>query len=249
MKYYIASISWGKDSLAMVLRLIEENYPLNEVVSYNNGAEFKAIYDTRDKVIPLLESKGIKYTELKPKRDFFYDMLERPVESKQNGCHKGWGWCGGACRWGTKEKTRAIDEYKATLGYDVVDYIGIAADEPERIKDKVYPLVEWGMTEADCLKYCYERGFYWEENGIRLYDVLDRVSCWCCSNKNLKELKNIFTYMPAYWEKLKYLQSKIDKPMKRYKNKKYGMYGNVFDLEKVFKSEDEAEKQIGIFDM
>lgn len=145
MKYYIASISWGKDSLAMLLRLLEENQPLNEVISYNNGAEFKAIYDTRDKVIPLLESKGIKYTELKPKRDFFYDMLERPVKSKQNGCHKGWGWCGGACRWGTKEKTKAIDEYKKALGYEIVEYVGIAADEPDRIKDKVYPLDRGGL--------------------------------------------------------------------------------------------------------
>lgn len=249
MRYYIASVSWGKDSLALVLRLIEENKPLNEVISYNNGAEFQAIYDIRDKVIPLLESKGIKYTELKPKRDFFYDMLERPVESKQNGCHKGWGWCGGACRWGTKEKTRAIDEYKATLGYDdIVDYIGIAADEPDRIKDKTYPLVEWGMTEADCLQYCYDRGYFWEEDGIRLYDILDRVSCWCCSNKNLKELRNIYLYMPQYWEKLKDLQSKIDKPLKRYKNKKYGSYGNVFELEKVFDNEERERVQITIFD-
>lgn len=98
------------------------------------------------------------------------------------------------------------------------------------------------------MQYCYDRGYFWEENGIRLYDVLDRVSCWCCSNKNRKELKNIYTYMPEYWERLKYLQSKIDKPMKRLKNKKYGMYGNVFDLEKVFESEDKEEKQIGIFD-
>jgi len=30
------------------------------------------------------------------------------------------------------------------------------------------------MTEADCLAFCYDRGFFWEESGIRLYDVLDR---------------------------------------------------------------------------
>ena len=37
--------------------------------------------------------------------------------------------------------------------------------------------------------------------------------------------------------------------MKRYKNKKYGMYGSVFELEKVFESEDKEKRQIGIFDM
>ena len=30
--YHIASCSFGKDSLAMILRLIEENKPLDEVV-------------------------------------------------------------------------------------------------------------------------------------------------------------------------------------------------------------------------
>ena len=44
------------------------------------------------------------------------------------------------------------------------------------------------MTEKDCLKYCYESGFSWDEDGIDLYSILDRVSCWCCCNKNLKEL-------------------------------------------------------------
>ena len=32
---YVASVSFGKDSLAMLLRLIEENKPLDEVVFYD----------------------------------------------------------------------------------------------------------------------------------------------------------------------------------------------------------------------
>lgn len=47
-----------------------------------------------------------------------------------------------------------------------------------------------------------------------LYDILDRVSCWCCRNKNLKELRNMMVYLPQYWERLKELQSKIDIPFK-----------------------------------
>ena len=67
---YIASCSFGKDSLAMLLKLIELNYPLNEVVFYDTGMEFKCIYDIRDKVIPILLENNIKYTELKPKEPF-----------------------------------------------------------------------------------------------------------------------------------------------------------------------------------
>lgn len=60
------------------------------------------------------------------------------------------------------------------------------------------PLVSWGMTEIDCLKYCHNQGYFWNENGIELYDILDRVSCWCCANKNRKELDNMFYYMPTF---------------------------------------------------
>jgi hypothetical protein len=84
--------------------------------------------------------------------------------------------------------------------------------------------------QNDALAYCYDRGFFWEENGIRLYDVLDRVSCWCCANKNLKELRNIRTHLPKYWNCLKDLQSRTDRPMK-------GPGKSVFDLEERFGKE------------
>ena len=235
---YIASCSFGKDSLAMVLMLIEKNYRLDEVVFYDTGMEFKAIYDIRDKIIPLLESKGIKYTELKPDYEFTYKMFEKPVNERGGGTHKGYSWCGGVCRWGTTDKLKLLWEYCK----GAIQYVGIAADEPHRFnkaksENKILPLAKWGMTEADCLQYCYSKGFYWEENGVKLYDILDRVSCWCCANKNRKELKNIYKYMPEYWERLKELQSKTDRPMKRFCNKKYGNYGNIFDMEQVFKGE------------
>lgn len=51
---YIASVSWGKDSTAMLLRLLSENKPLDEVVFFDTGMEFQAIYDVRDFVVPML---------------------------------------------------------------------------------------------------------------------------------------------------------------------------------------------------
>lgn len=94
------------------------------------------------------------------------------------------------------------------------------------------------MTEADALAYCYENGFSWLEGTIRLYDVLDRVSCWCCCNKNLRELRNMCIYLPKYWERLKDLQRKIDRPMKGYYK---GQPRGVFELEQRFRAELERE--------
>ena len=75
MKKYIASVSFGKDSVAMLLMLIEKGCPLDEVVYYDTGVEFNAIYHVRDQILPILEAHGIKYVELKPERPFMYDML------------------------------------------------------------------------------------------------------------------------------------------------------------------------------
>ena len=96
MKRCIASVSWGKDSLAMLHGLIERGMPLDEVVFYDAGMEFDAIY-----------------AELRPKDPFWWSMFCRPVKSRKTGeVHKhGYGWCGGPCRWGTTEKLRAIDRH------------------------------------------------------------------------------------------------------------------------------------------
>ena len=92
MKWHIASVSWGKDSLAMLLTLIAKGYPLNEVVFYDTGMEFEAIYHTRDQMLPRLEQLGIKYTRLEPENPFLFDMLERPErELHGGGAGKGHG--------------------------------------------------------------------------------------------------------------------------------------------------------------
>ena len=222
----------------MLLLILDLGLPLDEVVFYDTGMEFQAIYNLRDKIKRVLKDKGIKFTELYPSEPFLYTMLERPVISKEKGSHKGYGWCGGLCRWGTTEKIVAIDKY--TRGCHV--YVGIAADEPERLKRlpewKSSPIAEAGMNEKDCLKYCHDRGYFWYENDIELYNILDRVSCWCCSNKNRKELKNIYRYLPEYWERLKDLQSKLERPMKNLHDwNNYGEYGNIFEMEAVFRNE------------
>ena len=41
---HVASFSGGKDSTAMVLRLIEEDWPLDEIVFFDTGWEFPQMY-------------------------------------------------------------------------------------------------------------------------------------------------------------------------------------------------------------
>lgn len=235
-KYYIASVSFGKDSLAMLIKLIEYNYPLDEVIYYNTGMEFEAIYKIRDKIIKLLKEKNIKFTELSPMMDFEYKMFKKTVRHRDGTIGYGYSWCGGRCRWGTSDKIQVIKKYYKNnfdnRKYKIYEYIGIAFDEQKRVKNienKIYPLIEWKMTEKDCLNFCYSKGYDWKEENVELYSILDRVSCWCCSNKNIKELRNYYLYLPKYWNKLKEYQLNTKRPFKN----KY----SIFDLEDKFKEE------------
>lgn len=243
----ILNCSFGKDSLAMLLLCLEENIPIDEVIFYDTGMEFDAIYRNRDRTKEILLQNEIGFTELHPDSPFLYDMMIKPVKyrdqsGKEHPYHYGYEWCGGNARWATRHKLSAINKHykKKYPDEEIIEYVGIAADELQRLQDnpnKKYLLVEHNMTEKDCLQYCYNHGYDWSENGIELYSILDRVSCWCCRNKNLKELRNIYKYLPEYWERLRGLQSRIDEPFK-------GLGKSIFDLEERFKK----EYQMTIFD-
>lgn len=240
-KYIIAAVSCGKDSLVIPHECIRKGIKLDEVIFYDTGMEFEAIYQVWNQLVKTLDKYGIKHTVLTPKYNFYWQMLERPVNVGKDTAHFGYSWCGGACRWGTTDKLKIMDQYAEERNANV--FVGIAADETYRLNKnaknyKHYPLIAWGMSESDCLAYCYKQGYEWREyttetknESVRLYDILKRVSCWCCTNKNLNELRNIYHYLPKYWEKLKYIQANTSRPMK-------GKGQSVFDLEKRFKLED-----------
>ena len=229
----------------MLLKVMEENYPLDEVVYFDIGVEFDSIRNNAEKMKKILADKKIEFTILEPKAPFIWCMTEKPVTKRDGTLQCGYKWCGGCARWGTRLKLDAIRDNNKKYGDEmIVEYVGVASDERGRIsrerngnRIKIYPLVEWEMTEKDCLEYCYSHGWHWNENGYELYDLLDRVSCKCCKNKNLKELRNIYHFMPDVWKELKELQDKVRMPFKENRT--------IHDLETRFITED---SQMNLFD-
>lgn len=259
LSYYTLSLSGGKDSLALFLKLLETGAKLNEVVCVDLGDEYEAVYDVLLFVASICLKEKIKFTVLTiPETDEYKAFVKKT--GKEIGMFKylaiyhkrpngkiGYGWCG-KCRWGTAIKKQLLNAYYQSLERFVVEYVGIAYDEVHRIDinpyknyAKTYPLVKWKMSEQDCLYYCYEHGVYWLQNGIRLYDLLDRVSCKHCQNKNLKEQRNIRKYISELWKDFTEWQRLIPYP--------YRSDGaTIFDLEKRFANE-EKYKQITIFEL
>lgn len=215
---HIVSFSGGKDSTAMLLTMLANGMKVDEVVFIDTTAEFPQMYKHIESVKSILNFHDIKFTTLKFEHDFEYYMLEYEKKKGKNKGSKGYGWCGGLCRWGTQYKKNIFSKYiREKYNNEIIEYQGIAHDEPERIAignnkkwEIRYPLNEWNIVESEALKFCYDMGFDWGG----LYEILDRVSCKCCRNKNLKELKNIYFKMPETWSYLKWLEREIGDNMK-----------------------------------
>ena len=216
--FWIVSFSGGKDSTAMLLRLLEEKRPVDMILFVDTGLEFPAMYDHIDKVEQYI---GRPITRIKAEHDFEYYFCHAPIKRgdpekfrQQFGSdYNGFGWMGPKMRWCTNRlKDAPRERYLRELRkkYTLHQYVGLAADEEYRLERKnnqstecVHPLVEWSMTEADCLRYCSERGFDW--NG--LYQHFRRVSCWLCPLQPLDELRALWEHFPELWEMLKKYES------------------------------------------
>lgn len=206
----IVSLSGGKDSTALILMMMEKHMPIDVVLNCDTGMEFPSMYEHLDKLEQEIKARiGIPITRLRAEHSFEYYFLEAPVKRKRATefaakfglNHKGYGWAGPKMRWcTTRMKTDVINRYLAQLrkDYNVIQYVGIAADETKRIRDLNYPLVDWGVTEAMALQYCYDHGY--DFGG--LYQYFDRVSCWCCPLQGLSELRNLRKHFPELWAKL-----------------------------------------------
>lgn len=85
---------------------------------------------------------------------------------------------------------------------NIVQYLGIAADEPERIERHnkpgfLMPLVEIGWDEAYCRKWCEERDLL-----SPIYTTATRGGCWFCHNQGIDQLRLLRKTYPDLWKLL-----------------------------------------------
>lgn len=202
---HIVSFSGGKDSTAMLLMMIERNMPIDYIVFCDTGYEFDELYQhIRD--VEKYISRPI--TWLKANTTYEYNLYQRRIGTGKHKGKIGYAWSSVNNRWCTREfKQVPINQFIKSLNDEVTQYIGIAYDEPKRIKkdkDKRYPLYEWQVTEAQALEYCKDKGF--DFGG--LYEHFDRLGCWCCPLSNMADLYNLYKFYPDKWQEL--LQMECD---------------------------------------
>lgn len=206
---HIVSFSGGKDSTAMLLMMLEKGIQIDDIVFMDTGVEFPEMYEHIEKVETYINRK---ITKLKADETFEFMLLHYEKKKGKNKGQKGYSFPDFRNRWCTNYfKQRVIKKYlkEKYKGFEIVEYHGIAIDEPKRLeknknKNIKYPLAEWNITEQEALNYCYLKGFDWSG----LYEKFHRVSCWCCPLKSLKELKVLYKEYPENFKKLEEWESK-----------------------------------------
>lgn len=245
-KEYIASLSYGKDSIAMLEVIKQNNLPLDRIVHVEIMAtpaihgdlppmiEFK---ERADKIIK--ERYGIDVEHLHNDK-CFTDILFKQTRSGKHYSYpsRKSNWCN------SQLKMKLLNGFK---GEKYVQYVGIACDEPcrlERLKgtNKIAPLAEYGWTEKMAYDFCIDNNLlspiYTDEN--------TRGGCWFCYNQNLNQLRFLRKNYPTYWKMLLEWDKKSfqlsKNTMYRFSNTGYGVKGDkpLTDYDFRFELEDKG---------
>ena len=166
---YIASCSFGKDSLATILLALEHNEPLDRAVFCEvmfdherdlSGELPEHIEWVHNVAIPKLESWGVPVYVVRSKLD--YVGLCKRVLKKGNKAGQMYGVQSARfCYANSELKIAPIRAYYRDnfKGQKIVQYVGIAADEVERLKrlegtNKVSLLAKYHCTETRAMLLC-----------------------------------------------------------------------------------------------
>lgn len=179
---YIASCSFGKDSLGAILLALEHGEPLDEAVycevmfdKHISGEvpEHRDFIYTRG--IPALECMGIKVTVLRGRKTYVDLFTGRITRGPKKGMLRSFPICG-RCAVQRDCKLRPIQRYQKALPPDTIQYIGIAKDEQERLlrlgQNQVSLLEKYNYTEQDAKELCQKAGLL-----SPVYAFTDRGGC------------------------------------------------------------------------
>lgn len=205
---YVASCSFGKDSLAMIIKIKELGLPLDEVIYVDimfddnisgETPEMESFISKAEKIlkekfnIEVIHLKGITFKEQ------FYKVKQR---GKHIGDNYGFlytigAWCN------DRLKIQPIKEYLRKQTEPVIQYVGIAYDEPKRYErlnheTHIAPLYDLKITEKEAMEICEKYDLV-----SPIYKTSFRGGCWFCPKQKLSQLKWLYKEHNNLWNILK----------------------------------------------
>ena len=242
---FIASCSFGKDSLATILLAKEHDEPLDEAVycevmfdkdiSGEVPEHRDFIYGT---AIPRLESLGVKVTVLRSDKTYVELFTGRVTRGPRKGMVRSFPLCG-KCAVQRDCKVRPIQRYQKTLPAGTVQYVGIAQDEADRLLRleggrQISLLDKYNFTEQDAWEFCRKAGLL-----SPVYAFTDRSGCWFCPNAKLPELRHLYDHHPELWARMLELQAIPGKA-----TEKFNRTQKFSDIDELFRKEDQENDSL-----
>ncbi len=202
-KPYILSLSYGKDSLACLGAIEQLGWPLDRIIhaeiwaTDTIPADLPPMLDFKKKADKIIKDRwGIEVEHITAPLTYEKIFYRMRTHSKIGNNGKIYGWPTRIGPWCT-EKLKKSTVKTAQKNCNV--YLGIAADEPERIDKNnkpgfMMPLVTIGWDEAYCRKWC-------EENDLLspIYTTATRGGCWFCHNQPVEQLRLLRKNYPELW--------------------------------------------------
>lgn len=206
--------SFGKDSLATILLALEHNEPLDEALFVEvmfdkergiSGEVPEHIEWVKGYAIPLLANMGVKTKILHSDKDYMYFFTNAAI--RRGGRNKGKlpGFpLAQRCSINSHCKIHPVNQYIKEQG-NVVQYIGIAADEHKRLarlkgQNKISLLARYGYTENMAKKLCEKYNLL-----SPIYRTSERNGCWFCPNCRIKDFAMLRKRHPELWGELERL--------------------------------------------
>ena len=215
---YVCSLSYGKDSLAMLIKLCELGLPLDYVVycdiRFNKdiSGEHPLMSNWIPKANKILKEKFnidvIVVTSPKTFTDKFYSV-------KTKGKHIGdiYGFPLSFASWCNSElKLTPLKKFMNNLltNYDIVEYVGIAKDETTRLErykqlstenHSYITLADFNISEKQAMDICMQYNLLSPK-----YVKSFRSGCWFCPKQPLSSLYDLYINYPDYFNMLVEMQ-------------------------------------------
>ena len=242
MPEYILSLSYGKDSMACFGACELLGWPIDRVVTAEVWAtdtipaDLPPMVEFKKKADRIIKERwGIEVEHICAMKDSEILTYEKVFyhrrESSRNGntVHQMYGWPFQKGAWcNDRLKTGILDR----SAVDCIQYLGIAADEPNRFHvlsdTQKSPLVEAGWDESCCRQWCVEHGLL-----SPIYTTSTRGGCWFCHNQSVDQLRLLRKNYPDLWELM--LKWDMDSPVT------FKADGHtVHDFERRFQLEDDG---------
>lgn len=186
---HILSFGGGVNSVALMILLLREGLPFDEAVFADTGGEIPETYNYLGIAEDYMKEHGVPLTVVRKRngRSLYDTSWDRRV------------FPSAIWRWSTRDfKVTPIHRHYRSLGAHINQYLAIAYDEFQRMKDSrveyvtnLFPLIDRELTRADCIDIIEEAGL----------PIPQRSSCYFCPFNSVDRWRWLHQNHPELYDK------------------------------------------------